>query len=111
MLSSDCDSVRWLDKIHFDAINQSLRNVLATDLALQTFAQIIDGLPLAEAARQSSHTVGNDHPINSHVVLCDGVMEKAVQVRRDLDLTTLKFSSKVCGPSYNFFRNKLLTQW
>ncbi len=96
MLSSACNSVRWLDKIHFHAINQSLRNVLATDLALQTFAQIIDGLPLAEAARQSSHTVGNDHPINSHVVLCNGVMEKAVQIRRDFDLAALKFDPNVC---------------
>lgn len=95
MRSSDHDSLLWLDKGHFDAIDRSLRNVLATELALQTFAQIVDGLPLSEVAWQSSRKIGPQHPIKSHVVLCNGALEKAVQIRQDFDLATLKFDPKV----------------
>jgi len=95
MPSSVYDSLGWLDENHFEAINRALRNVLATDLALQTYAQILDGLPLSRVARESSRKIYPQHPIKSHVVLCSGVMEKAVQIRRDFDLAVLKFNPKL----------------
>lgn len=98
MPSSDSASLGWLDENHFEAINSALRNVLATDVALQTYAQILDSLPLSEVAWESSRKISPQRPINSHSVLCSGVTEKAVQIRRHFDLAVLKFNSKVRVP-------------
>jgi hypothetical protein len=39
-----------LDKPHRDVLDRAVRNVLGTELALETCAQIADGLPLARVA-------------------------------------------------------------
>ncbi len=47
-----------------------------------TFAQIVDGLPIADVAYQRRfHGLDNDHPIEDHAELCGGVMERTREIR------------------------------
>ena len=93
--SPDGDSLRCLDEEHVEAINRAVHNVLATELALETYMQIIDGLTLSEVAWESTRNIEHDHPINSHVALCNGVAEKARKIQRDFELDILKFKPEV----------------
>ncbi|KAF7536451.1 hypothetical protein G7054_g4584 [Neopestalotiopsis clavispora] len=87
--STLCDE---LDEVHCDALLRSIKNVLATDLASTTYAQIIDGLPLADVAwDQYTSKICDSHPINEHVNLCPGVTDKAKDLLSDFDVETLKF--------------------
>ncbi len=73
--------------------------VLSTGLALETYAQIIDGVPLREVARDRyEHRLRKDHPINSHAELFPGALETATCMRDEVDIRSLTFDTKV-GPS------------
>ena len=43
-----------LDDAHYDVLSQAFRNVLHTDVAVETYAQLIDGLPLQETCRDKT---------------------------------------------------------
>ena len=46
---------------------RALNNVLATELAVFTFAQIIDGLPTADVGfDRRDHGLRGNHPLDSH---------------------------------------------
>jgi hypothetical protein len=63
---------------HYDSLSLALRNVLNTDIALMTYAQIIDGLPTADVVwDRYSSMYDPAHPISNHKTLCEGVLEKA----------------------------------
>ena len=81
---------------HRRVLFRAVSNVLSTDLALFTFAQIIDGLPTADVAwdRRYSHLVGA-HPIEEHADICPGVLDRARQFRADFDPYILSFSPQV----------------
>jgi hypothetical protein len=63
---------------HRKVLEKAIRNVLSTELAIFTYAQIIDGLPIADVAwdRRLPGIMG-EHIIDEHETLCPGVMEKA----------------------------------
>ncbi|KAF4946780.1 hypothetical protein FGADI_10984 [Fusarium gaditjirri] len=62
----------------FELLSRAVRNLLNTDLALITYAQIIDGLPIADVAwDRYSGSYEPSHPINNHKTLCEGALEKA----------------------------------
>ncbi|KAH8194167.1 hypothetical protein TruAng_011668 [Truncatella angustata] len=89
----DYISFENLDVPHREAFSLAINNILSTDLALTTYAQIIDGLPTSDVAwDQYSSKLHRRHPINDHVALCSGVLEKAKEFRADLDLEALRFS-------------------
>lgn len=82
---------------HADGLRQAIINVLQTDLALTTYAQIIDGLPLSDTVwDQYSSRYHRDHPINSHSTVCPGSIEKAIRFRDDFDIRDLRFKNEVC---------------
>ena len=59
-----------------------MANILATDLAELTFAQLIDGLPLWDVPiDQSKSTHSPEEPVFNHRKLCGGVMEKMRALR------------------------------
>ncbi|KAF5544031.1 hypothetical protein FPHYL_11138 [Fusarium phyllophilum] len=67
-----------LEGYHYDTLSSALRNVLDTDIALMTYAQIIDGLPTADVVwDRYSTTYEPSHPIINHKTLCKGALEKA----------------------------------
>ncbi|KAH8198067.1 hypothetical protein TruAng_007739 [Truncatella angustata] len=78
MSDSEAISADSLGPEHYDALSKAIHQVLATDLAFETYAQIIDGLPLCDVAwNRYQHRLCQEHPINSHKSLCPGSIEKA----------------------------------
>lgn len=75
-------SLAQTDAEHHAIFVRAITNVLSTRLSLETYAQIIDGLPIADVAwdRRSPGIFGN-HPIDDHEELCPGAMEKACELR------------------------------
>lgn len=82
---------------HHDVLIRAISNVLSTKIAEETFAQIIDGLPLASVVQDTSDGgLTDDHPIHdAHKELCPGVLEKTREFRRDVDLSLIKLDSTV----------------
>ncbi|KAL5588979.1 hypothetical protein FOBRF1_015507 [Fusarium oxysporum] len=67
-----------LEGYHYDSLFLALRNILNTDIALTSYAQIIDGLPTADVVwDRYSGIYDSSHPINNHKTLCEGALEKA----------------------------------
>ncbi|KAF5558750.1 hypothetical protein FPHYL_7341 [Fusarium phyllophilum] len=78
---------------HCQILDRAIRNVLSTELAKFTYAQIIDGLPTADVAwdRRLPGIMG-EHIINDHETLCPGALEKAHQYYKEWDPSSLKFA-------------------
>lgn len=66
-----------LDEDHLVAYVRAIRNVLSTELAESTFAQLIDGLPLWDVVSALGHYgLDREEPVFNHQELCPGVLEK-----------------------------------
>jgi len=83
---------------HHQIFRRAVSNVLSTELALFTFAQIVDGLPTADVAydRRFPGLDGVIHPIEEHPDLCPGVMERTREIRDQFDPSILVFDPTVC---------------
>ncbi|KAK3899810.1 hypothetical protein C8A05DRAFT_46220 [Staphylotrichum tortipilum] len=83
--------------MHHQTFRRAVSNVLSTELALFTFAQIIDGLPTADVAydRRFPGLDGVVHPIEEHPNLCPGVMERTREIRDRFDRSILLFDLTV----------------
>ena len=85
-----------LDVQHRDAVTRAVLRLLDTEIARQTYGQIIDGVPLCSVARGvQDHRVLLGHPLESHVVLCPGVVDTGIQLRAEFNMETLNFDTKV----------------
>ena len=95
-------TLEGLETTHYKTFIRTMANLLATESALKTLAQIIDSLPIANVAwDQRCHSLDPDHPLDEHEEICPGSIEKAQELRKDFDFSTLKFNPKVsnaqCG--------------
>lgn len=80
---------------HLEAFTRAMRNVLSTELTEITLAQIVDGLPLRDAALDLFDLPYN-HPIyEQHEGLCRGVLEETREIQRRLNLGELRIESTV----------------
>ena len=88
-----------LTDTHRDIFTRAVRNVLSTNTAEETYAQVLDGLPLSKVERDrwSHYTICASHPLhNNHKTLCPGVLERLRQLHDQIDVgQVLKFDSKV----------------
>ena len=85
-----------LDVQHGDVLTRAVLRLLGTEIAVQTYSQIIDGVPLFGVARgQQKRLVPLAHPINSHVTLRPGVADIVKRFRAEFSMKTLKFDTKV----------------
>lgn len=86
-----------LSQQYRDVFSRALFNVLSTPAAENTFAQILDGAPLSQNVENVPGWIYPlDHPIRTqHPQLCPGVLERARDSRSTLDLTVLRFESRV----------------
>ncbi|KAH7233522.1 hypothetical protein BKA59DRAFT_428116 [Fusarium tricinctum] len=77
---------------HRTVLNKAIRNVLSTELAIFTYAQIIDGLPIADVAwdRRLPGIMG-EHVIDEHETLCPGALEKAQEYYENWQPSSLMF--------------------
>ena len=85
-----------LDSEHYRIVWQALINILSTELAELTFAQILDGLPTEQSLFESCDTI-YDHPVCQirHINICEGYIDKAREFRSQLDPLALLFSENV----------------
>ncbi|KAI1331896.1 hypothetical protein F5Y16DRAFT_359527 [Xylariaceae sp. FL0255] len=81
-----------LDSVHLEAFNLALSNLLHTEVAEYTLAQIVDGLPTRLSFSQSHRWSPLDHPALSHENICSGALEKTLQARADLNIQSLRFN-------------------
>lgn len=98
-----------LDENHLAAYSRAISNVLSTDLAELTFAQLVDGLPLYDVVSKLTHyELERQEPAYNHRMLCPGVLEKTrafraafepekLDIRADVSnqLLTLDFSTLI----------------
>lgn len=82
---------------HLNIFHRALLRVLGSELAIDTFAQIVDGLPIADVAWDKRHPgiFGDDHPIEAHANLCPGVKDKTTACLEQYDLQSLVFDPKL----------------
>ncbi|KAI1349767.1 hypothetical protein F5Y01DRAFT_316440 [Xylaria sp. FL0043] len=89
-------SINLLDSYHYQAFATAIHRVLATDLALETYSQIIDGLPLSKVAwDRYSGRLDRRHPISLHTKLCTEAFEVAKSMRDQLDVRSFSFDPKL----------------
>ena len=88
-----------LTDTHREIFTRAVRNVLSTNAAEETYAQVLDGLPLSEVERDrwSCYSTCSLNPLHdNHKTLCPGVLERLRQLRDQVDVgQVLKFDSKV----------------
>ncbi|KAK1764961.1 hypothetical protein QBC33DRAFT_579903 [Phialemonium atrogriseum] len=101
---------------HRDIFARAVSNVLATELAKITYAQIIDGLPLASVAEETeSNLLPDRHPLfDVHTELCPGVLEKTEEFRAQFDPGSLELDAnlinayRVASPGSRAFKTRLI---
>jgi hypothetical protein len=81
---------------HRRVLDKAIRNVLSAELAIFTYAQIIDGLPIADVAwdRRLPGIMG-EHIIDEHEILCPGAIEKAQEYYDNWQPYNLMFDPEV----------------
>lgn len=85
-----------LDGAHQVVFKRAMANILATELAGLTFAQLIDGLPLWDVAMdQSRKTHTKEEPVYNHKQLCHGAMEKMREMREQFDPLAMEVRADV----------------
>ena len=88
-----------LEPEHHHILVRAIKNVLSTELAELTMAELVDGLPLASTGwAAAGHRLCRDHPLNEHETLCDGVIDRIRALRDAFDPRILQLDSSVCWP-------------
>jgi hypothetical protein len=85
-----------LDSDHLNTFATAISNLLSAEIAEQTFAQIIDGLPLRDVAfslRGTEYT--RRDPVFTHVELCPGVLEKTRLFRDNFNPRAMELRTDV----------------
>lgn len=92
MSSIDC-----IDDGHRNAFRRAISRVLSTEIAEVTYAQIVDGLPLADVADDSvDGGPPRGHPLRQmHRNLCPGVLDKTKEFLARFNVGALQFNPQV----------------
>ncbi|KAK3942858.1 hypothetical protein QBC46DRAFT_255539 [Diplogelasinospora grovesii] len=80
-----------LGPVHLKALKTAIMNVLGTELAEFTYAQIVDGYPTNSSFREF-HYCEEDHPVRQQEALCDGAVSVFQSFRSSFNPLTLKFN-------------------
>lgn len=91
--------VSSLPQLHRDVFKQALRNVLSTETAQMTYAQITDGFSIVSVVRDRhwGSNVDYNHPIflNNHDKLCPGAWGRMKEFYSSLDIDVLSMDRRV----------------
>lgn len=86
-----------LDEQHRSAVILAVTNILSTSQAEITLAQLVDGLPLRDVAKEGrGHTIGIGHPLQEHMELCDGALDRTRACLGALEVSKLRIEQSVC---------------
>lgn len=85
-----------LDDDHRNILDRAIGNILSTEVAELTYAQILDGLP-TERSLWDTFDYVQDHLVKNigHNEICPGFVEKARNLRTKFELNRLDFALKV----------------
>jgi hypothetical protein len=92
--------VSSLPQQHRDVFEQALRNVLSTETAQMTYAQIIDGFPTTSVVRDrrgSGMNIDHDHPVfkTKHDTPCPAAWERLKEFHSSFDMDVLSMDTRV----------------
>ncbi|KAK0671544.1 hypothetical protein QBC41DRAFT_54826 [Cercophora samala] len=89
-------SIEVLDSDHYHVLVKAIQNILSTELAELSIAQLIDGLPLMMWVFEGRGCLlEKGHPLLEHENLCEGAIEQARLFRETFEPAILQFSSKI----------------
>lgn len=89
-------SIHALDPDHYNILRQAIGNILSTEIAENTMAQLVDGLPVRDVAYAARGSlVRKEHPITSHVTLCGNALDQTRLFRESFDPDLLNFRTNV----------------
>ncbi|CRK38943.1 hypothetical protein BN1708_007913 [Verticillium longisporum] len=88
---TDFATVNILDASHRQALERALTRILHTNHVEVTYAEILDGMPLAATYREFFYA-WKTHPSVNHIELCSGSLEKARDFRAHFKIASLQFS-------------------
>lgn len=85
-----------LDDAHQRALERAVMKIISAPIAEETFAQIVDGLPLRNVALETqNHRVLRGDPIEKHPEMCPGALEKWREFRTRFDIISWEVMSAV----------------
>lgn len=87
-------SLKNLDVEHLSSFERALRRILKTDIAEQTYAEVLDGLPL-KTSYLSFQYPQDGHPALEHEELSEGARERVCEFRLSLDISSILFENPV----------------
>ncbi|KLO94908.1 uncharacterized protein LW93_3600 [Fusarium fujikuroi] len=87
-------SLKDLDIEHLSSFERALRRILETDIAEQTYAEILDGLPLSDSYL-SFQFPQDGHPALEHEEFSEGARERVLEFRSNLDFSSLLFETSL----------------
>ncbi|RGP78981.1 hypothetical protein FLONG3_2887 [Fusarium longipes] len=92
-----------LDEDHRQILDRAIRNILSTEVAELTYAQILDGLPTEDSLWDGFDFV-EDHPVQTieHDEICPGFLEKARELRGQFQFDRLHLEPKVIQTMKHF---------
>ncbi|KAK8859076.1 hypothetical protein PGQ11_009810 [Apiospora arundinis] len=90
-------NISILDEVHRHLLVRAFTRVTSTEIAEETYAQLIDGLPIADVAGDKGYRdLPYGHPIfEVHEELCPGVIEKTQKFYDEFQFETLHFDAKL----------------
>lgn len=94
LLRIDMSLKHHLDAEHLEPLKQALNNLLSTTIAKETYAQIVDGMPIASVYAED-HWFREGLPVMQHEELCPGVLEKTRSFGSQFDILSLEVPPKV----------------
>ncbi|KAG7291613.1 hypothetical protein NEMBOFW57_001632 [Staphylotrichum longicolle] len=102
MASTYVDAI--LDRTHRARLDWAVHNVLATERALETFAQIADGLPLKSVALDRRTSYAYYDAVARHTSLCPGATEAALDFLSTFDLGRMLTFDRALLRAYQWSR-------
>ncbi|KAM0350887.1 hypothetical protein HYE67_000893 [Fusarium culmorum] len=90
------NTIRMLDQDHGDVFCRAFSNLLSTDIAEHTYAQILDGLPTEDSLLEGSPYI-EGHPVSEleHTPICEGFLEKSRRMHAALNPYDLQFDEHI----------------
>ncbi|KAJ0124722.1 hypothetical protein J7T55_006063 [Diaporthe amygdali] len=90
-------SLENVESNRYEIFRNAISRILRTEAARQTYAQLVDGLPIADVAwdRRYPGIFGYEHPIEDHNELCPGAEQKISDFIQDFDVNSLLFDPKL----------------
>jgi hypothetical protein len=82
---------------HINILLQAIQNVLSTQIAEDTMAQLVDGLPTEQVAADARGCLMTiDHPlIKEHGKICEPALARTRELRANFSVSQISFDDQV----------------